>query len=140
MWHCYREALSAQERRGVPCVGISVDRRAMEEASVWYSDARIRSLICFVCAQRQICTTSQGCCDRLRQELQSRSDMCADHKERARFHRRMGFSTDPRDDPRDDCEHSARSPITYILARDLLALEEEVQQANLDFNEFERKY
>ena len=47
----YTEAIAEKERKGIPTVGPSIDRRTMEHVTEAYSSERIRSLICFVCAQ-----------------------------------------------------------------------------------------
>jgi len=49
-WDLYKQALAVLERRGIPDVGVSVDRRAFEVATSMYNDKSIRSLICFCCA------------------------------------------------------------------------------------------
>ena len=56
IWDLYKGALSVQERKQVPCVGPSVDRRVFENTSHVYNDDRIRSLICFACAQVHVDT------------------------------------------------------------------------------------
>ena len=55
-WDLYKGALSFQERRQMPCVGPSVDRRVFEYTSHVYNDQCIRSLICFACAQVHVDT------------------------------------------------------------------------------------
>ena len=47
----YKQAIAVVERRGVPTVGPSVDRGATEHLVQRYNDRRIRSLVCFCCAQ-----------------------------------------------------------------------------------------
>ena len=56
MWDLYKAALSTQERRGIPIVGASVERRVFEYTTHVYNDERIRSLICFACAQVKVDT------------------------------------------------------------------------------------
>ena len=51
LWDIYKAALSFRERECIPVAGPSIDRRAFQYTSYVYSDARIRSLICFCCAQ-----------------------------------------------------------------------------------------
>ena len=55
-WGLYKAALSIKERQQIPIVGPSVDRRAFEHTSHVYNDDRIRSLICFACAQVKLDT------------------------------------------------------------------------------------
>ena len=56
MWDVYKGALSAQERRCFPIAGFSVERRVFEYIAHVYNDERIRSLICFACAQIKVDT------------------------------------------------------------------------------------
>ena len=56
MWDLYKEALSVQERQQIPSVGYSVERRTFKYATHVYNDNRIRSLICFACAQIKVDT------------------------------------------------------------------------------------
>ena len=56
MWDLYKGALSARERRSIPVVGFSVERRALEYTAHIYNDNRIRALICFACAQIKVDT------------------------------------------------------------------------------------
>ena len=117
---------------------MAVDRRVLRTILSGYNDEHIKCLICFVCAQRKICTTSEECRRRFGEELRERSDMCVNEEERARSHRRIQVLTDHRDD-REECEHSSRSPIAYRPGSFLLGLEEEVQKINFDFHEFQQK-
>ena len=55
-WDLYTQAIAVRERRGIPCVGPSVDRRSMEHLVAVYKDHPIRSLICFACARIQVDT------------------------------------------------------------------------------------
>ena len=56
LWDVYKAALSIQERRGVPIVGASVDRRVFEYTRRVYHDDNVRSLVCFACAQIKVDT------------------------------------------------------------------------------------
>ena len=47
----YSAAISSIERRNVPKVGYSIDRRSFGQVMQCYNDEKVRSLICFVCAQ-----------------------------------------------------------------------------------------
>ena len=55
-WDVYKAALSVQERRSIPLVGPSTERRAFEYTARVYNDDTIRSLICFACAQIKVDT------------------------------------------------------------------------------------
>ena len=55
-WDLYKEAIAVLERRGVPVVGPSVDRRATDHLVQMYNDQRVKSLICFACAQIKVDT------------------------------------------------------------------------------------
>ena len=50
-WDFCKEAIAVIERSGVPIVGPSVDRRCVDHLVQVYNDRKIRSLICFCCAQ-----------------------------------------------------------------------------------------
>ena len=50
-WDLYNQAIAVKERRSVPIVGPSIDRRVMEHIVQVYNDTCVRSLICFCCAQ-----------------------------------------------------------------------------------------
>ena len=56
IWDIYKEALSVKERMTTPIAGPSVDRRVFQYTSYVYNDHRIRSLICFSCAQIKLDT------------------------------------------------------------------------------------
>ena len=56
LWDLYKAALSIKERQQIPIVGPSVDHRAFEHTSHVCDDDRIRSLICFACAQVKVVT------------------------------------------------------------------------------------
>ena len=59
LWDLYKAALSAQERRSIPVVGASIERRVFEyAATVVYNDECIRSLICFACGHIKV---DKGC-------------------------------------------------------------------------------
>ena len=47
----YAAAIAEHERRGVPAVGYSVDRRTQELTTDVYNDKNIKALMCFICAQ-----------------------------------------------------------------------------------------
>ncbi len=47
----YEEAIATKERQGVPTIGPSIDRRTAGHLREVYQSAKVRSLICFVCAQ-----------------------------------------------------------------------------------------
>ena len=51
LWDVYKEAISVIERRCIPIVGPSADRRATEHLVQRFNDQRIKSLVCFCCAQ-----------------------------------------------------------------------------------------
>ena len=51
LWDVYREAIAVIERRGIPVVGPSVDRRATDHLVQRFNDQRIKGLVCFCCAQ-----------------------------------------------------------------------------------------
>ena len=55
-WDLYKQAIAVLERRGVPSIGTSIDRRTMEHLVQVYNDRRIKSLICFCCAQIHVDT------------------------------------------------------------------------------------
>ena len=63
LWHSYLEACAVQERRGIPVVGLSTQRRAFEYVAHGYNDERIHSLVCFACAQVKVDTG--GCRSRI---------------------------------------------------------------------------
>ena len=50
-WDLYKLAIAGIERSQVPVVGASVDRRTQDHLAQVYNDVKIRSLICFCCAQ-----------------------------------------------------------------------------------------
>ena len=54
----YQEAIAYTERRNIPMVGPSVDRRTLALLVKDYNDHSIRNLVCFVCAQSK--TTVPG--------------------------------------------------------------------------------
>ena len=56
LWDFYKGALSFQDPRTIPIVGPSVDRRSFQATSYVFSNARIRSLICFTCNQIKLDT------------------------------------------------------------------------------------
>ena len=56
VWDVYKGALSAQGSRCFPIAGFSVERRVFEYTAHVYNDERIRSLICFACAQIKVDT------------------------------------------------------------------------------------
>jgi hypothetical protein len=56
VWDLYKQALAVLERRGVPAVGPSVDRRTFEHVVQVYNDEAIKGLICFACAQIHVAT------------------------------------------------------------------------------------
>ena len=58
IYDIYREALAVQERKGVPAVGASVDRRAFDATLVVQNDQSVQSLICMCCAR--ICLQTAG--------------------------------------------------------------------------------
>ena len=47
----YCAAVAAREREHMPSVGPSIDRRTFKALSEVYNSKKIRSLVCFVCAQ-----------------------------------------------------------------------------------------
>ena len=47
----YCEAISSVERRTVPTVGYSIDRRCFELTAMHYNDDNIKSLMCLICGQ-----------------------------------------------------------------------------------------
>ena len=47
----YCEAISIRERKTVPTVGYSIDRRCFELTSLQYNDHNIKSLMCLICGQ-----------------------------------------------------------------------------------------
>ena len=47
----YCAAVAAREREHMPSVGVSIDRRTFKSLSEVYNSTKIRSLVCFVCAQ-----------------------------------------------------------------------------------------
>ena len=51
VWDLYKEALSVRERAAVPYAGVWNDRRCFQYTSYVFNDQRIRSLMCFGCAQ-----------------------------------------------------------------------------------------
>ena len=67
LWHLFKEAIAVKEREAIPIVGPSVDRRSFDHLAQVYTDATIRQLICFCCAQSK---TDTGCC---RSEIAFRS-------------------------------------------------------------------
>ena len=67
LWAFYKGALSVQERCTIPIAGPSVGRRTFQATSYVYSNARIRSLICFTCNQIKLDT------GRIRSEIEFRS-------------------------------------------------------------------
>lgn len=56
IWDIYKQALGVRERMTTPIAGPSVDRRVFQYTSYVYNDHRIRSLICFSCAQIKLDT------------------------------------------------------------------------------------
>ena len=56
IWDIYKEALGVKERLTTPIAGPSVDRRVFQYTSYVYNNHRIRSLICFACAQIKLDT------------------------------------------------------------------------------------
>ena len=56
LWDLYKQAIAVVERRSIPSVGMSVDRRVFEHLVQVYNDRCIRSLICFCCAQIKVDT------------------------------------------------------------------------------------
>ena len=67
LWDFYKAGLSIQERNTTPIAGISVDRRCFQHTSYVYSNHRIRSLVCFCCAQIKLDT------GRIRSDIEFRS-------------------------------------------------------------------
>ena len=55
-WDLYKEAIAVKERSNVPIVGPSVDRRATDHLVQMFNDQKIKSLICFACAQIKVDT------------------------------------------------------------------------------------
>jgi len=55
-WALYKQALAVQERKTVPRIGVSVERRVFDTLTHVYQDDCIRALICFACAQIKVDT------------------------------------------------------------------------------------
>ena len=51
IWDVYTQALAVQERKLMPAVGPSMDRRTFDFTLLRYNDDSIQSLICFCCAR-----------------------------------------------------------------------------------------
>ena len=49
----YEEAIKVVARRGMPSVGLSVDRRTLQHVREVYHDDAIKTLICSLCATKQ---------------------------------------------------------------------------------------
>ena len=67
IWDIYKEALSVRERMTIPIAGPSVDRRVFQSTRYVFNAQRIRSLICFCCAQIKLDT------GRIRRDIEFRS-------------------------------------------------------------------
>jgi hypothetical protein len=52
----YQQAISTLEREGIPLIGPSVDRRALNLLTQTYNDENVRALACFVCGQKHVAT------------------------------------------------------------------------------------
>ena len=55
-WDLYKQGIAILQRQIVPIVGPSVDRRTIDQLAQVYNNKRIRSLICFCCAQIKVDT------------------------------------------------------------------------------------
>ena len=50
----YEEACKERDRQGVPDTGVSLDRRTLAHMREAYGDARVQTLICLVCAEKNL--------------------------------------------------------------------------------------
>ena len=50
----YEEACKEQDRRGIPQTGVSLDRRVLAHLREVYTDEKVKTLICTVCAEKNL--------------------------------------------------------------------------------------
>ena len=54
----YEEACKEKDRQNIPETGISLDRRTLAHMGEHYSDARVQTLICCVCVEKNLALNS----------------------------------------------------------------------------------
>ena len=50
----YEEACKARDRQGIPHTGLSLDRRVLSHLREVYTDEKVKTLICTVCAEKNL--------------------------------------------------------------------------------------